>query len=192
VLSGGCLGGVLLHDLGLPFLTPTINLYFAAVADFVRFVNNIELYKTCGILTEIKKTAVNFPCGKLSSPAGDVTICFMHYKTFEDAAAKWQRRMARLNLEKILVIDSLVNPAENDIALYKTISFPKLIIVPKQFADNVDFVTTDNYDDFMRNYHSGKILEFPHFYSLKKWYQHAPIVPFINKTLADYDKQATP
>ena len=185
LVSSDCLGGVILHDLGCPFLTPTINLFFASTAGFIRFVNNIELYKSSGILTEIKTTA-QYPCGKLSSSAGEVVINFMHYKTFEGAATAWYRRMARLDVKKILVIDALVNPTENDIALYKTIVFPKLIIVPEKFADNADFVTLKHYEKLMHHYHPGKILEFPHFYSIKRWYYDAPIIDFINKQCSNY------
>ena len=43
LISQNCIGGVFYHDMGLPFQSPTINLYFKA-ADFIKFVLNLEDY----------------------------------------------------------------------------------------------------------------------------------------------------
>ena len=41
ILSMNCTGGILYHELGLPFLSPTINLYIQA-EDFIRFCERLE------------------------------------------------------------------------------------------------------------------------------------------------------
>ena len=43
LFSTNCNGGILLHDLGLRFNSPTINLWFE-VKDFLKYMNNLERY----------------------------------------------------------------------------------------------------------------------------------------------------
>ena len=43
IISNTCIGGVICHDLGLPFLSPTINLYIRP-CDFVKFCADIQCY----------------------------------------------------------------------------------------------------------------------------------------------------
>ena len=43
ILSMNCTGGILYHDLGLQFLSPTVNLYMKA-EDFIKFCENLKCY----------------------------------------------------------------------------------------------------------------------------------------------------
>lgn len=43
IISMNCTGGILSHDLGLQFKSPTVNLFFRA-EDFIKFCENIEHY----------------------------------------------------------------------------------------------------------------------------------------------------
>ena len=43
IISMNCTGGILYHDLGLKFLSPTINLFFRA-EDFIKFCENLDYY----------------------------------------------------------------------------------------------------------------------------------------------------
>ena len=43
IFSQNCIGGVMYHDCGAKFLSPTINLYMLP-SDFMRFVQNYEKY----------------------------------------------------------------------------------------------------------------------------------------------------
>ena len=46
IISANCVGGVIYHDLGLKFNSPTVNLYFNA-SDYVKFVSNLTYYLQC-------------------------------------------------------------------------------------------------------------------------------------------------
>ena len=87
LLSSACMGGALLHDLGLPFETPTINL---TVLEFDRFCSDVEGYLS-RTPTETDRGDYPFPVAKL----GDVTILCNHYKDFDEFLAAWQRRTER-------------------------------------------------------------------------------------------------
>ena len=81
VLASNCNGGVMLHDLGLRFDTPTINLFFLP-KDYIKFVSDPQKYFNAEI-TETKVDKVPYPVGILL----DIRLFFMHYKTFEEAKA---------------------------------------------------------------------------------------------------------
>lgn len=99
IISNNCVAGVIYHDLGLRFDSPTINLFFGA-EDFVRFAENLKDYLSLE-LREIK-TDRPYPVGML----GDVTVYFMHYKSFAAAKAKWEERSARVNYDNLFFIMS--------------------------------------------------------------------------------------
>lgn len=54
LISNNCIAGIIYHDLGLPFRTPTINLFFEN-DDFFRFADNLEYYLTAGSRRYIKQ-----------------------------------------------------------------------------------------------------------------------------------------
>ena len=45
IISSNCVGGVILHELGLKFNTPTINLFFVP-RDYLEFIQNLKYYTT--------------------------------------------------------------------------------------------------------------------------------------------------
>ena len=44
IICNNCTGGIILHDLGLKFNTPTINTLFYSADDFIFFVLNIRVF----------------------------------------------------------------------------------------------------------------------------------------------------
>lgn len=97
IISANCVGGTILHELGQRFDTPTINLYFSA-GDFLKFSSNLEAYIHCE-LTEIDSPEA-FPVGKL----GDLTLHFVHYRTFNEAKEKWESRCKRIHWDNLYFI----------------------------------------------------------------------------------------
>lgn len=45
IICSNCVGGVIYHELNLPFLSPTINL-FIKPSDYIKFVSNLNFYLT--------------------------------------------------------------------------------------------------------------------------------------------------
>ena len=98
IISSNCNGGVIYHDLGLKFLSPTINLYFQP-DEFIKFIDNLEYYLALEV-KEVVDDTVRFPIGII----GDVKIYFLHYKSFNEAKEKWDKRKKRVNFNNIYVI----------------------------------------------------------------------------------------
>lgn len=97
IISSNCNGGIILHDLGLRFNTPTINLYFNSI-DFLKFLSDLNGY-LAEELVEVE-CEFDYPAGRL----GDITIYFMHYPSFGDAKTKWDERKKRIDMNNLFIM----------------------------------------------------------------------------------------
>lgn len=97
IIASNCCGTMMYYDMGLPFLSPTINLNIG-MKDFVRMVENLPWYMEQEIV-EVKEKS-SCPIGML----GDVRIGFIHYKTFEEAVQKWEERKKRINWDNLFIV----------------------------------------------------------------------------------------
>lgn len=105
VISNNCWAGFLYRRFGMKYESPTAGLVIPP-KDFFRFCDNLEHYLSIDVeLLKIEDSVNNkffvslekshkrkMILGKVE----DVEICFMHYTTFEDASAKWNRRRKRV------------------------------------------------------------------------------------------------
>lgn len=99
ILSCNCTGGILYHDLGLQFTSPTINLYMSS-ADFIQFIENLEYYLTLSITPYYGDIVRDYPLGTL----GDLTLFLVHYQSVEEANQKWQIRKKRMDMNNIFIL----------------------------------------------------------------------------------------
>lgn len=97
IIASNCLGGLIYNDLGLRFLSPTINTRFDS-KQFVKFVLNMEHYLQKGI--RFVPSEEPFPVGLLD----DITVYFVHYKTAEEAREKWEERKKRINPDNLFIL----------------------------------------------------------------------------------------
>ena len=79
--------------------------------DFVRLIENLEWYMGQKLI-RIEEEAEEYPVGTL----GDVKIHFIHYRTFEEAAWKWEERKKRINRDNLFIIGT-----DKDGCTYETI-----------------------------------------------------------------------
>lgn len=98
LLCPNCMGGLLLHDLGLPFRSPTVNLMMRQ-PDFVKLVRNLDFY-LAREFSFLEQPGDACPCAKL----GDITIHFTHYAGPEEAVEKWKARTERLDRSNLFVV----------------------------------------------------------------------------------------
>lgn len=104
IIFNNCIAGIIYHNLGLPFNSPTINLSIPG-NDYLSFVKNIEYYASCELVETPSDNS--FPMGKLVSKDSshqDISLHFLHYKTFEQAHEKWTKRFSRIDYNNIYYI----------------------------------------------------------------------------------------
>ena len=98
LLTNNCLGGLLYHELGLPFLSPLINIYMNN-GDFLRLCGDLERYMA-EPLAFFRRPGTDCPVAKL----GELTIKFPHESSEASARANWERRRARIRYDNLYVI----------------------------------------------------------------------------------------
>lgn len=96
IIAQNCIGGVFYHEMGMQFLSPTVNLFFQE-PDFMCFVTNLDYYLGLDLCMQWGE---EYPIGFLD----DVRIDFMHYDTCEEAKEAWERRKVRIRKDRIVVI----------------------------------------------------------------------------------------
>ena len=104
ILCSNCIGGIIYHRLGMPFLSPTINLHLSN-PDFVYLCTFLDTY----LQQEITfiETDLGHPVGILPGDGDSippVKLYFNHSKTNEEAGNDWNRRKQRLNIENLFLI----------------------------------------------------------------------------------------
>lgn len=99
ILASDCNGTFMYYDLGLPFLSPTINLTIG-MEDFVKMLENLEWYMEQEVVP--LKGDFSCPAGLL----GDVQINFIHYETFDQGVSKWEERKKRIRWDNLFIVGS--------------------------------------------------------------------------------------
>lgn len=160
ILSFDCVGGVIAHELHLPFRSPTVNLYFDSYDGFLDYLFHLSYY--VGVSPEPdgyrEQDGHRYPVGVL--PGGelypDVKIHFLHYPTFEAAAAKWRERTARIDFDRICVIMQVDRPDRRLMERFAALPCPRKVVL-----------TYDDYDaPFVFRIHSlerfvpGRLLDY--------------------------------
>lgn len=98
VLASNCTGAFMLHDLGLQFRSPFVNLYLSP-SDFIAYLNDISHYQAQP-LQFVENSGKPYPVGKL----GDLTLHFMHYHSKQEATEKWQERSKRIDFDNLFIM----------------------------------------------------------------------------------------
>ncbi len=116
IISNNCWGGHVYRRYGLPYLSPTVGLYFFT-DEYMKFIANLaenlnsdlrfiswteSRYKS--LILEKKQESV--PIGLLG---GDIEIMFLHYQSAQEAYDKWNRRCQRVNLDNLIIKISQMN-----------------------------------------------------------------------------------
>lgn len=92
VFASNCNGGVMLHDLGLQFRSPTVNLYIRP-KDYIRFLQNLDHYLYRAYF--VAGGGADYPVGILDN----IRIDFVHYESLAEAVGKWNTRLERIDMK---------------------------------------------------------------------------------------------
>ncbi|MDQ2719739.1 MAG: DUF1919 domain-containing protein [Bacteroidota bacterium] len=127
IISNNCWGGRIYEDLGLPYTTPTVGLFFFTPC-YIQFIQNLKRnlesevkfieYSKYPLGNDLRKSNP-YPIGLLNN---EIEIHFMHYETKEKALEKWVRRKERINYKNLFF-----SLTDNDLCTLKEIEvFDKL------------------------------------------------------------------
>ena len=97
IICNNCFGGMLYHDLGLKFLSPTVNLYFD-MGDYIEFLENLGFYLNCELTNAGSKEEI---IGLLNNK---IKLHGVHYSSFDELKQKWEERRHRVNYDNLYII----------------------------------------------------------------------------------------
>lgn len=132
IISNNCIGGILYHDLGLRFNSPTINTLIYG-DEFIEFINNLKSYISCVLTYDISSTT--YPIGILAPiDKQAIHIHFLHSTNFEKAKFDWEKRKNRIDYDNIFVIYEHFNNFDNSIIeKFDKINYNKIVFTHKKF-----------------------------------------------------------
>ena len=161
IFSVNCFGNILLHSLGLPFNSPLGNIGFYE-GNYFKFLNSPREYMKK--IPTFKEQKIDSKTGQKRNfvNLGDIWLSIMHYETFEDFIAMWEKRKPRINWDNLFIETHAYN--EKALELFDALPYDKKVcFVP--FKSNLDSAfyidpsTQDepNFTTMLINYAFGKI-----------------------------------
>ena len=113
IICNNCAGGIISHDLGCEFKSPTVNLFFYG-DHFFSFCEQFDYYIRVPLVecrNPIHKPEIQYPVCNL----GDLELHFLHYKSFDEAKLTWQRRVSRINKNNIFIMWTFFDKTDEEL-----------------------------------------------------------------------------
>lgn len=101
IVSNNCWGGGIYEDLNIPYMSPTVGLFFYAPC-YIKFVSNLKYYLNKELYFT-KDSKYNVVCDYPIGIIDDIEIHFLHYKSEEEAYEKWNRRKQRVDYDNLYI-----------------------------------------------------------------------------------------
>lgn len=131
IISMNCNGGIISHNLGLRFLSPTVNLYMNA-EDFIKFCEKLKYYLSVEKMVECKDSDVignrKYPVAYLD----DLKLFLVHYNSVEEAQKKWDDRKKRINWDNVAILNTDREGMTDDLKeRFEKLPYKKVMFVHK-------------------------------------------------------------
>lgn len=142
IISNTCVGGVMTHNVGEQFRSPTVNLIIFE-DQFLTFCQHLKDYSACPMEAPTPEEQEQFE--QYSYPVGiirgasvglpDINLYLVHYKSVEEAKEKWEARYRRVNYDDIFVVmDRGIEAREEIVDKFHALPFEHKVIFT-QFDD---------------------------------------------------------
>lgn len=149
-ITNNCSGGVIYGLLDMPYLSPTVGTAIE-YCDYIKLATDPHYYFSQSpnfLHYENSHNGYLYPVGKI----GDVTIRFVHYKTWDEVVEKWSRRVQRINYDNLFfLLDEAVDSLNycDEQAFLSTVKGKKIVIHRKNYygMQNTMFTTKNFFDN---------------------------------------------
>ena len=171
IISANCVGGILYHDVGEQFRTPTINLI---IPQFVTFAENLQHYLQVTPV-EGEKTKEGYPVCMLE----DISIIGVHYATCEMLMKDWVRRAKRVNYNNILLIapDNFLHDEEEE-KRFDRIAYPKVCFTSRK---DTQYDWQVYLPEFQGQSKVGDTLRYCNIFGVRIFEKHFDCVKWLNE-----------
>ena len=139
IICSTCIGGMISHNLGLKFMSPTVNIWMIP-SDLVKFVSDLDRYLNSDI---VFKESNDYPVGRID----DITVYFQHYTSEDEARNKWEERKKRIDRDNLYIITDENNLSESEIEKLEQVKCKRLVIFTADSEKREPFFAYDCYKD---------------------------------------------
>ncbi len=101
LITSNCIGGEIYNDLGIRFMSPTINLWFEE-EDFIKLAKRPRYYFSLELEFITNPRNEDYPVARLD----DILVYFLHYSSEKEAKVKWNERCSRIQYDNMYLIMS--------------------------------------------------------------------------------------
>lgn len=151
IICANCVGGIIYHNLGLKFYSPTVNLTIINTS-FIKFLLNQNYYFS---KEPVEVRNLIFPAARID----DIEMIFNHSANFEDGKRKWEDRKKRIieNEKYVIVFDYLLT--DENIKSLANVKCKKLVCFTAKKYPYPYCVHLPNYTEFTDGHlHVGNML----------------------------------
>lgn len=173
LISSNCTGATMLHDLGLRFNSPFVNLWITP-KDYIKLLTDLKKYMNME-LTFVKEDGIEYPIGALDG----IRIYFQHYKTEEEARSKWDARKERINYENLFVLFSDRDGCtKEDLIAFDKLPYKyKVVFTNREYSD---IKSAFYIRGFEKEKSVGMCMAFTSAWSYKKYFDQFDSVAWFN------------
>lgn len=146
IISNNCWGGVCYDYFGLPKQSPTVGCYFFA-EDYVNFCKNLKFYLSLPLEIIPLQLSKHYSSiielhneNAIIGVLGDVEIIFLHYHDPKTILDKWNRRISRINWDKIILKFSYQNECSDSLIkeFLAIKDYPKFVLTGEKISESKD------------------------------------------------------
>lgn len=178
IIGNNCCVGIIYHDLGQRFDSPTINLWIPDEY-FFEFLNHLEHY-VHSAPEQIFLDGIQYPVGRITRGASEILIHFVHYDSFSSARQKWLERGRRINRENLYIVFNTTESGYIDPFLALEYQHKVMLTHCDENAPIPENVV--DMPVYRHSAESGIILKYKSPFSFQRWLDDFDYVSFLNRT----------
>lgn len=184
LFAPNCLAGILYHDLGLQFRSPTINTMMLQT-DFAKLVLDLDHYLEQKLIF-FKHPDYECPCAYLD----DIVIHFTHYDSEKIAEEKWEERKRRVDKENLFICLMERDGIEHEtLQRLATVSARGLVVFTAN--DHLDIPYAVRIPKYSELNEVGNILSYSYLTGKREYEKYFDFVKWFNEANgASYDVRA--
>lgn len=178
ILSSNCIGGLLYHDMGKSFDSPTINCTVKGM-DFIDMCRDYDQYfRVAPVLAEVS------PQGYPIADVNGIRVNCVHYKSIDEFSAIWERRCERFLTKddvEIVVIscDDQIRTAE-EIEAFHNLPYRKVCFTVNPEPKYPEFIYVPGYDG---QESVGDLTRYADFTGKRIFQKYFDFIGFLNNKL---------
>ncbi len=173
LLCNNCVGGVISHELGVRFNSPTVNL-FMEPSEYILFLKDLKKY-------------LNYPLKEINDEKGypvalidNIKIYGMHYSSFSELDNLWKKRCKRVNFNNLYIM-LIQRDGCSDEIVYEFDKLPfkhKMVIANKEYKDVSSLIYLP---ELLENGQVRDLCQYQRKLTGKRWIDKIDYVSFLNK-----------